>query len=113
MKPQSKVIATVYDQTSNAEWRVPFLNVLRVKYLIIDLDADYRWAVIGHPSRRYGWVISRTPSLPDDVYAGILGRLRGQGYDEKKFVKVPQGSREPRAVAGVAVSTTRPMASSR
>jgi len=111
MKPQSKTIAAVYDASTNAEWRVQFLSVLRVKYVIIDLDPDYRWAVIGHPSRRYGWVISRTPSLPDATYTGILDRLRSQGYDPKKFVKVPQGSREPRTVAGMAVSTTRPAAS--
>src|SRR3954469_26027342 len=29
MKPRLKTIATVYDRTSNAEWRVPFFNVVR------------------------------------------------------------------------------------
>ncbi len=55
MKPRLKTIATVENQTSNAEWRVPFYRILQVKYFVIDLDPDYRWAVIGHPSRRYGW----------------------------------------------------------
>jgi apolipoprotein D and lipocalin family protein len=110
MKPKLKTIATVYDRTSNAEWRVPFFNVIRVKYFVIDLDPGYRWAVIGHPSRRYGWVISRTASLPDATYSGILERLRGQGYDPAKFVKVPQGRAEPRTSAGTAISTSRPVA---
>jgi apolipoprotein D and lipocalin family protein len=108
MKPRLKTIATVQDHASNAEWRVPFFNVVHVRYLVIDLDTDYRWAVIGHPSRRYGWVLSRTPSLPANTYAGILERLRGQGYDESKFVKVPQWSGEPRTRVGSAVSTFRP-----
>ena len=47
MRPKLKTIATVYDRTSNAEWRVPFFRVVRVKYFVIDLDIDYRWAVIG------------------------------------------------------------------
>jgi apolipoprotein D and lipocalin family protein len=110
MKPKLKTIATVYDRTSNAEWRVPFFNVIRVKYFVIDLDPDYRWAVIGHPSRRYGWVISRTASLPDATYSGILERLRGQGYDPAKFVKVPQGRARPRTSAGVEISTYQPVA---
>ncbi len=38
MKPKLRTIATVRNQTSNAEWRVPFYGVLRVKYFIIDLD---------------------------------------------------------------------------
>jgi apolipoprotein D and lipocalin family protein len=110
MKPKLKTIATVYDRTSNAEWRVPFFKVLRVKYVVIDLDPDYRWAAIGHPSRRYGWIISRTRSLPDDTYLGILQRLRGQGYDTTKFVKVPQWVGESRTPAGTASRTFRPVA---
>lgn len=110
MKPKLKTIATVYDRTNNAEWRVPFYKVVRVKYFVIDLDPDYRWAAIGHPSRRYGWIISRTRSLPDDTYLGILKRLRGQGYDTTKFVKVPQMDGEPRTSAGAAISTFSPVA---
>jgi apolipoprotein D and lipocalin family protein len=110
MKPKLKTIATVYDQTSNAEWRVPFFKVVQVKYFVIDLDADYRWAVIGHPSRRYGWILSRTSSLPEETYRGILQRLREQGYDTTKFVKVPQWGGAPRTDAGAAVPTFRPVA---
>jgi apolipoprotein D and lipocalin family protein len=110
MKPKLKTIATVYDRTSNAEWRVPFFRVIRVKYFVIDLDPDYRWAAIGHPSRRYGWIISRTRSLPDDTYLGILQRLRGQGYDTTKFVKVPQWGAELRTPVGAAIPMFRPVA---
>jgi apolipoprotein D and lipocalin family protein len=109
MKPKLRTIASVYDQTTNAEWRVPFWRIFSVKYFVIDLDADYQWAVIGHPSRRYGWIISRTRALPDNTYRGILERLRGQGYDESKFVKVPQWGAESRTSAD-AVRTFRPVA---
>jgi apolipoprotein D and lipocalin family protein len=109
MKPKLRTIATVHDRTSNAEWRVPFYRVFRVKYFIIDLDPAYGWAVIGHPSRRYGWVISRTRALPDDTYRGILQRLREQGYDSSKFVKVPQFGGELRTTAD-ANRTFRPVA---
>jgi apolipoprotein D and lipocalin family protein len=110
MQPKLKTVATVYDKKSNAEWRVPFFRVIPVKYFVIDLDPDYRWAVIGHPSRRYGWILSRTRTLPDPTYRGILERLRGQGYDERKFVKVPQRGGEERTSAGTAISTLRPVA---
>jgi apolipoprotein D and lipocalin family protein len=97
MKRKLRTIATVHDTQSNAEWRVPFYRVVRVKYFVIDLDTDYKWAVIGHPSRRYGWIISRTRTLPDDTYEGIMQRLRQQGYDTARFVKVPQrAGGEPR-----------------
>ena len=82
--------AEVVNTQTNAEWRVRFLPILKVAYLIIDLDPEYRWTVIGHPSRKYGWIMARERTLPDDVYAGILRRLADQGYDPAKFVKVPQ-----------------------
>jgi len=109
MKPKLETIATVEDQTTNAEWRVPVLKVVRLKYFVIDLDPDYRWAVVGHPSRRYGWILSRTRSLPDDVYSRILQRLQGQGYDPAKFVKVPHQGCEARTAAGKSVPTFRPV----
>jgi apolipoprotein D and lipocalin family protein len=95
MKNKLETVATVYDRRSNAEWRVPFYRVVRVKYFVIDLDPDYRWAVIGHPSRKYGWILSRTRTLPDTTYQGILQRLRTQGYDTRKFAKVPHRDSGP------------------
>jgi len=32
-------------------------------YWIIGLDPEYRWAVVGAPSRKYAWVLARTPTL--------------------------------------------------
>ena len=59
-------------------------------YWIIDLAADYSYAVISEPSRRYLWILSRTPALPADVYAGIIARIRSQGYDPSALVLTKQ-----------------------
>ncbi len=87
---QWRGISWVHNRETNAEWRVQFIWPFRVPYLVIDLDPDYRWAVIGHPSRNYLWVLARGRSLPDDVFAGILGRAADQGYDVSRVAKVPQ-----------------------
>jgi apolipoprotein D and lipocalin family protein len=75
---------------SNAKLVVRFFWPFTGDYWIIDLDPDYRWAVVGHPSREYLWVLSRTPQLDEATYDGILARLRAQGYDVTKLVKTPQ-----------------------
>lgn len=80
----------VYDKRTNAEWRVRFFKLISVKYLILDLDPDYQWVTIGHPSRRYGWVLARSKALDEATYAAILKRLADQGYDTSRFQKVPQ-----------------------
>jgi apolipoprotein D and lipocalin family protein len=86
----TNALAKVHDKSTNAEWRVRFFKVISVKYLILDLDPEYRWVAVGHPSRRYGWVFSRDKSLPEDTYQAILSRLASQGYDTSRFVKVAQ-----------------------
>jgi apolipoprotein D and lipocalin family protein len=83
-------VADVVNRQSNAEWRVHFLPLVTAPYLIIDLDPNYRWTVVGHPSRNYGWIMAREKTMPTATYHAILRRLEAQGYDAKRFVKVPQ-----------------------
>jgi apolipoprotein D and lipocalin family protein len=82
--------AEVVNKKTNAEWRVRFLPFLKVAYVVIDLDPDYQWVVVGHPSRRYGWIMAREKSIAPGVLRGIHERLRAQGYDPAKFANVPQ-----------------------
>jgi apolipoprotein D and lipocalin family protein len=85
-----KGVAWVHDKRSNAEWRVQFVWPLRATYLVTDLDKDYQWAVIGHPSRKLAWVLSREPVIDESTYRGILTRLEKQGYDPARLALVPQ-----------------------
>lgn len=91
--PMKRIVTTtakVTDKTSNAEWRVRFFKVISIKYLILDLDPEYQWVAVGHPSRNYGWIMARSKTLAEPTYQAILGRLGDQGYDTSKFQKVPQ-----------------------
>ena len=92
MKRKATAVITVEDKTSNSVWSVRFFKLISVKYLILDVDPNYEWAVVGHPSRRYGWIFARAKSLPDATYRSILQRLSDQGYDTTKFSKVPQSA---------------------
>ncbi|HEX4375527.1 MAG TPA: lipocalin family protein [Steroidobacteraceae bacterium] len=92
LKKKATAIATVQDSSSNAVWTVRFLKVISTKYLILDVDPNYQWAAVGHPSRKYGWIFARGKSLPDKTYDAILRKFASQGYDTTKFVKVPQQS---------------------
>jgi apolipoprotein D and lipocalin family protein len=83
-------MAKVVDTSSNAVWNVKFFKIISVKYLILDLDPNYQWVVVGHPSRRYGWIMARTKTMDAPLYQRLLGDLAVQGYDPAKFQKVPQ-----------------------
>jgi apolipoprotein D and lipocalin family protein len=78
--------AKVVDATTNAKLKVSFFRPFWGAYWIIDLGPEYEYAVVGHPDRDYLWILSRTPTLDDDVYAGILERLDEQGYETDRLV---------------------------
>lgn len=83
--------AWVIDKGSNAWLKVQFYWPFRGDYVIIDLDEkEYRYAVVGHPSREYLWILARTPSLDEETYRGILSRISQQGYNTERIKKYPQ-----------------------
>jgi apolipoprotein D and lipocalin family protein len=59
-------------------------------YWVIQLADDYRYAVVGDPSRKYLWILSRTPVLAAQDRAIINGLLQQQGYDPTKLQEEPQ-----------------------
>ena len=58
--------------------------------LIIDLDPEYRYAAVGHPSRDYLWILARTPTLDPMLYRALSARLEAQGYDLTRLKLTPQ-----------------------
>lgn len=82
--------AWVVDKESNAKLKVSFFWPFSGDYWIIDLGKDYEYAVVGHPARKYLWILSRTPEMDKNVYNKILSRLEKQDYDTAKLLKSAQ-----------------------
>ena len=76
--------------TGNAKLKVQFFWPFKGKYWIIDLAADYSYAVVGHPNRNYLWILSRTASMDNVVYQKIVSRIEANGYDVSKILKTKQ-----------------------
>jgi apolipoprotein D and lipocalin family protein len=79
--------ARVVDRSSNAKLEVSFFRPFWGDYWIIDLGQSYEYAVVGHPSRDYLWILSRTPSMDTGVYDGIVARLAARGYETSRLVR--------------------------
>lgn len=84
--------AWVVDKQTNAKLKVRFFWPFSGDYWVIDLDStDYRYAVVGHPDRKYLWILSRTPQMPDSLYTGLVQRIVDvHGYDIAKLKRTPQ-----------------------
>lgn len=79
--------ARIEDDKSNAKLKVTFVKLIRWiyafggDYWVIDLASDYRYAVVGHPSREYAWILSRTPNMSEEDLIVVSNNLLNQGYD--------------------------------
>jgi apolipoprotein D and lipocalin family protein len=62
-----------------------FYRVIRVRLWVIGLDHDYRWALMGRPSRRRLWLISRSPRLAQAEYDRAMAIAAAQGYDAARI----------------------------
>jgi len=90
----AKGIARKEDKNgSNAKLKVRFapswlgwLPFVWGTYWVIYLAPDYSYAVVGEPSRKYLWILSRTPELDNDIKIDILNRLKEMGYETEKLI---------------------------
>ncbi len=87
---EAKGIARVVDESSNARLKVSFVKFLGIRlfwgdYWIIGLGSEYEYAIVGTKDRKYGWILGRQPSLPEDILERVFDELRRQGYDPDDF----------------------------
>lgn len=73
--------ARVVDTGSNAKLEVSFFGPFWGDYWILYLTEDYSLSLVGEPSGRYLWVLSRTPALSTERLSQSIEYLQSLGYD--------------------------------
>ena len=88
-RPLDPAVPAVFKVTS-----VNFLGIWWYPFgresIVIAVDPEYRWLVVGHPSLRYGRILAREPSLADNDLKAAAAVLTDQQFDLCKFVTTPQ-----------------------
>jgi apolipoprotein D and lipocalin family protein len=69
---------------------------LKFDYLVIGLDPQYRWSIVGVPDRSYVWIMARTPQMSEEDYQVATQKIEKLGYDLKKLIKVPHNGQKPK-----------------
>jgi apolipoprotein D and lipocalin family protein len=67
------------------EW-LSWLPLVWADYWVVDLDPDYQWAVVGGPSKKYLWVLSRTPDMERTLFEAIKTRAARRGYPVERLI---------------------------
>ncbi len=94
---EAEGVARVVNKNTNAQLEVrfapsflSFLPFVWGDYYIVDLAPDYSYAVVGDPSRKNFWILSRTPQMDDAAHKEIIERAAAQGFDTGRVVQTRQ-----------------------
>jgi apolipoprotein D and lipocalin family protein len=79
--------AEVVDKTTNSKLRVTFQRPFYGAYWILELDEDYKWAIVGDNEGKYLWILSRTPYISSELEKELLNKVERLGFDSKDLVK--------------------------
>ncbi|MFZ3052817.1 MAG: lipocalin family protein [Sulfuricurvum sp.] len=71
--------------SNNSKLEVSFFRPFYGDYWVLMLGDNYLYSVVGDPSRKYLWILSRTKVLSDADKKSILNRLPDLGYDASKL----------------------------
>lgn len=76
------------------QWKTTFYGIINFTISVLYVDPDYKFMVYGHPSRKYGWLMSATPELSKENYAFAMSIFEQNNYDVNQILKVPQFSHQ-------------------
>lgn len=86
----AKGVAKIPDQNFPGRLKVSFFRPFWGNYFIIQLDKDYKYVLIGDPSRNYLWVLSREKTINEEIYLSLLQTARDNGFDTDKLIRITQ-----------------------
>ncbi len=78
------------------------------EYWIIDVASDYRYVVVGHPSRDYFWILSRAREMDAADLTAVLAKAKSAGFDTSRVEYTKQdGTPATQTDAGCSASTAK------
>jgi len=76
--------------SNNSQLKVQFQWPFKGDYWVIALDEGYQYAMVGHPKKKYLWILSRTPGLDNEAYQNLLRIAEDKGYDVNRLQRTVQ-----------------------
>lgn len=88
-------VARLVDPRHPGRLKVKFFGLFQGDYWILELGEHYEYAVVGDPARKHLWILARTPRIKQNVYDGIVARMRDKGFEVDKLILAPQEIHSP------------------
>jgi apolipoprotein D and lipocalin family protein len=82
--------AKVVAGSGGAKLKVSFFGPFFGDYWVLDHADDYSWSIVGEPSGRYLWILTRTARPDASTRDQVLARAKALGYDINQFRRTAQ-----------------------
>jgi apolipoprotein D and lipocalin family protein len=88
---QAEGKAYFVEQPDEGYLKVSFFGPFYGSYIIFELDKEnYQYAFISGPDTSYLWLLSRTPSVSDELIEKFVNKANALGFDTDKLIYVKQ-----------------------
>lgn len=78
--------AFISDPETNAKLKVRFVWPFSGNYWILDVGPDYEYALVGEPSRKYLWILSRTQTLDKIIIEKLVQKAINRGFNTHHLI---------------------------
>jgi apolipoprotein D and lipocalin family protein len=65
--------------------KVAYFLPIYLDYNVLDVDADYKYALVSGSGLDYLWLLSRENDIPDEIRQRFLTKATGLGFDVGKL----------------------------
>ena len=84
--------ATIKEIETFADWGIQFVWPFESDWKVIHVSDNYTTMIIGHPSRKYLYVLSRSSEIDPLTMEWLLDFAASRGFDTSFLKRVPQNS---------------------
>jgi apolipoprotein D and lipocalin family protein len=83
----SEGVAWIPDKSQTAKLKVQFFWPFSGDYWIMYLEKDYRYVLVGDPSLKYLWILSREKKMDETTYKMLLQKAIDNGYNVSEIIR--------------------------
>ena len=83
----AKGIAKIPNSEYPGKLKVSFFRPFWGNYYIIELDKNYQYVLVGDPTRKYLWILSRTSTLNEATYNMLVNIAKKKGFNTNILIK--------------------------
>lgn len=84
--------AKIVDPATNAKLKVSFFGPFYGNYWVLDHGENYEWSIVGEPSGRYLWALTREAKPGPEISALLDARVAELGYNPALIRRTKHGS---------------------